>query len=67
MVTIEGPGGKLTPAVKICPIRDELPEPSLNMNFASPLLQDLQARGLIAQTTDAAELDTLLQVRWCRC
>lgn len=61
MVTIEGPGGKLTPAVKICPIRDELPEPSLNMNFASPLLQDLQARGLIAQTTDAAELDTLLQ------
>ena len=31
------------------------------MNFASPLLQDLQARGLIAQTTDAAELDTLLQ------
>jgi tyrosyl-tRNA synthetase len=61
MVTIEGPGGKLTPAVKICPIRDELPEPYLNMNFASPLLQDLQARGLIAQTTDAAELDTLLQ------
>jgi tyrosyl-tRNA synthetase len=31
------------------------------MNFVSPLLQDLQARGLIAQTTDAAELDTLLQ------
>jgi tyrosyl-tRNA synthetase len=31
------------------------------MNFASPLLQDLQARGLIAQTTDAAELDALLQ------
>jgi tyrosyl-tRNA synthetase len=31
------------------------------MNFASPLLQDLHARGLIAQTTDAAELDALLQ------
>jgi tyrosyl-tRNA synthetase len=31
------------------------------MSFASPLLQDLQARGLIAQTTDAAELDALLQ------
>ncbi|MCA2997337.1 MAG: tyrosine--tRNA ligase [Rhodocyclaceae bacterium] len=31
------------------------------MNFVSPLLQDLQARGLIAQTTDAAELDALLQ------
>jgi tyrosyl-tRNA synthetase len=31
------------------------------MNFASPLLQDLQARGLIAQTTDAPELDALIQ------
>jgi tyrosyl-tRNA synthetase len=31
------------------------------MSFVSPLLQDLHARGLIAQTTDAAELDALLQ------
>jgi tyrosyl-tRNA synthetase len=31
------------------------------MNFVSPLLQDLYVRGLIAQTTDAAELDALLQ------
>lgn len=30
------------------------------MTYASPLLQDLQARGLIAQMTDSAELDALL-------
>ena len=30
------------------------------MTYASPLLQDLHARGLIAQTTDATELDALL-------